>query len=56
MHVHIVCQDVVSTKHIGEIADSMYDWEGEIAEELGLTLPEVAEIKVEHDKKLKLQK
>lgn len=50
MYVCIVCQDVVSTKHIGEIADYMDHWEGKIAEVLGLTLPEVAGIKMEHNK------
>ena len=49
----VVCQ--ITSKHIGEIADKMCAWEGKIAEELGLTLPEVAEIKMKHDRELKLQ-
>ena len=33
----------------------MWEWEGTIAEKLGLTRPEVAEIKMKHDRELKLQ-
>ena len=32
-------------KHLGQIADSMCEWEGRIAEALGLTPAEVEEIK-----------
>ena len=42
-------------KHLGKIADSMYEWEGPIAEELGLTTVDVAAIKEKHPKHLKLQ-
>ena len=42
-------------KHLGQIADSMYEWEGSIAEELGLTLADVAEIKKKHACEIKLQ-
>jgi hypothetical protein len=52
--VCIVCQESISTKHIGEIADNMCHWEGKIAEVLGLTLPEVTGIKLKH-KELSLQ-
>ena len=41
--------------HTGMIADAMYEWEGPLAERLGLTDADVAEIKTEHPKKLKLQ-
>ena len=43
------------SKHIGDIADHMCEWEGRIAEELGLTRREVAEIKMKHDRELNLQ-
>ena len=42
--------------HLGKIADSMSEWEGSIAEQLGLTSAEVAAIKTEHSSKLQLQK
>ena len=42
-------------KHLGEIADSMYEWEGPVAERLDLTLADVAAIKTEHPTKLHLQ-
>ena len=32
-------------KHLGEIAESIAEWEGKIAEELGLTEADVADIK-----------
>ena len=41
--------------HVGQIADSMYEWEGPIAEQLSLTLAEIAAIKIEHPNKLGLQ-
>ena len=43
------------SKHLGEIADSMYEWEGPVAEQLGLTPADVAAIKTEHPNKLRLQ-
>ena len=42
-------------RHLGEIADSMYEWEGPVAERLDLTLTDVAAIKTEHPIKLHLQ-
>ena len=42
-------------KHLGRIADSMYEWEGRIAEELGLTKADVANIKTKYPMDLKLQ-
>lgn len=41
--------------HLGQIADTMYEWEGQVAEQLGLTLADVAAIKVKHPFELKLQ-
>lgn len=43
------------SKHLGQIADSMYEWEGTVAEALGLTTADVAAIKVKHPGELKLQ-
>lgn len=40
-------------KHLGQIASSMYEWEGSVADMLGLTVAEVADIKQE--RKLNLQ-
>ena len=41
--------------HLGQIADSMYEWEGAIADSLGLHQADVAEIKEAYPGKLKLQ-
>ena len=49
-----VCQ-IVQSKHIGEIADNMWEWEGRIADGLGLTQPDIAEIKMKHDEELNLR-
>ena len=43
-------------KHLGQIVNCMHEWEGEIADELGLTLADVASIKSEYPTNLKLQK
>ena len=43
------------TKHIGRIADSMTEWEGAIAENLGLTPADVANIKTKYPFSLSLQ-
>ena len=43
------------SRHLGQIADSMHEWEGPIAEHLGLTRADVAAIKEEYPGKLKLQ-
>ena len=42
-------------KHLGQIADSMSEWEGRIADELGLTKADVNHIKSKHAQDLKLQ-
>ena len=41
--------------HLGQIADSMYEWEGAVAEQLGLTSAEIAAIKMKHPFELGLQ-
>ena len=41
--------------HLGKIADSIHEWEGVIAEALGLTQVIVAKIKVKHPNELNLQ-
>ena len=41
--------------HLGQIADSMYEWEGPVAEQLGLTQVDVEAIKVKHPGELRLQ-
>ena len=43
------------SKHLGQIADSMYEWEGAVAENLGLTPSEIASITRKHQFDLKLQ-
>ena len=42
-------------KHLGQIADSMTEWEGRISEVLQLTPADVASILTQHPSKLKLQ-
>ena len=42
-------------KHLGRIADSMAEWQGPIADELGLTEADVASITTKHPSNLKLQ-
>ncbi|MCG8622465.1 MAG: hypothetical protein MJE68_10780 [Proteobacteria bacterium] len=41
--------------HLGQIADSMVEWEGLIADELKLTPADVADIKTKYPQRLKLQ-
>ena len=45
----------IQESHLGEIADSMTEWEGPIADKLKLKPSDVASIKTEHPRKLKLQ-
>ena len=42
--------------HLGQIADVMVDWKGRIAEELGLTDADIADIKHDNCSDLKQQK
>ena len=44
-----------SPKHLGQIANSMYEWEGVVADQLGLTPADVAAIKTQYPTQLKLQ-
>ena len=43
------------SKHLGQIADSMREWEGAVAESLGLYPADVEGIKKENPGKLHLQ-
>ena len=43
------------SKHLGQIADTMYEWEGPVAEQLGLTQADIAAIKAKNPGELKLQ-
>ena len=42
-------------KYLGQIADFMYEWEGPIANELGLTSADIASIKTKYSDQLRLQ-
>lgn len=42
-------------RHLGQIADNMCEWEGAIADALGLTPADVAAINTEYPGKLNLQ-
>ena len=42
-------------KHLGQIADTMYEWKGPVADNLGLTQADVAGIKTKYPEELKLQ-
>ena len=48
-------ENVIASKHLGQITDIMYEWEGKIADELGLTVVDVAEIKLKYPLNLRLQ-
>ena len=43
------------SKHLGEIADSMCEWEGAVAENLGLTPADISSIKTKFPKEINLQ-
>ena len=43
------------SKHLGQIAESMHEWKGRVADELGLSQADVAAIKCSHSTDLKLQ-
>jgi hypothetical protein len=43
------------SRHLGQIADSMYEWEGPLTDSLGLREADVAAIKEAHPGKLQLQ-
>ena len=42
-------------RHLGQIADTMYEWEGAVADSLGLHQADVAVIKEAYTGKLQLQ-
>ena len=44
-----------NVRHLGQIADSMYEWEGKVADELELTPADVASIQEKYRNNLKLQ-
>ena len=43
------------SQHLGQIADSMYEWEGSVADQLGLSRADVSAIKTAHSTNLNLQ-
>jgi hypothetical protein len=43
------------SKHLGQIADSMGEWEGPVAEQLGLNPADITAIKTENHLNFKLQ-
>ena len=43
------------SKHLGQIADSMYEWEGAVAEQLELTEADIAAIGTKRPDELRLQ-
>ena len=43
------------SKHLGQIADSMYEWEGSVADQLGLSRADISAIKTAHPTNLNLQ-
>ena len=45
----------VQFRHLGQISDSMVEWEGLIADDLELTPADVADIKTKYPQSLKLQ-
>ena len=45
----------IQSKHLGQIAESMVEWEGSIADGLKLTESDVADIKTKYPQRLKLQ-
>ena len=44
-----------ASKHLGQIAESMYEWEGLVADQLGLSLADVNNIRTKYHKELTLQ-
>ena len=44
-----------ASKHLGQIADTMHEWEGPVAEQLYLTQADIAAIRMKHPGELKLQ-
>ena len=46
----------IPERHLGEIADLMTEWEGQISDMLKLRASDVEEIKTKYPQKFKLQK
>ena len=55
LNLPLDCTSSGVSVHLGQIADYMHEWEGPIAETLGLTSSDVAKIKTRHPIKLELQ-
>ena len=49
------CDSGGVSKHLGQIADSMYKWEGPVADQLGLSQVDIIAIKTAHPMKFNLQ-
>ena len=43
------------SKDLGQIADSIHEWEGPVAEQLGLNLADISTIKTAHPTNFNLQ-
>ena len=50
-----ILDQMLDTKHLGQIAESMYEWEGLVADQLGLSLADVNNIKTKYRAELTLQ-
>lgn len=50
-----LCSAEVQFQHLGQIAESMVEWEGLIADELKLSPADVEDIKTKHPQRLKRQ-
>ena len=55
VRLHQKVGDNEGSKDIGRIVKSMYEWEGDVADALGLTVVDVASIKMLYRDELKLQ-
>ena len=49
------CNSGGVSKYLGQIADSMHEWEGPVAEELGLSLADISVIRTAHPTNFNLQ-
>ena len=52
----MITDQIIDWSDLGQVADAMYEWEGPIAEQLGLTRIDVAAIKANHPVTLELQR
>ena len=53
---HRDARNQVIPEHLGRIADSMTDWEGDIADHLGLSEPDRSDIRERNIREPKLQR